>query len=115
MKSGIKKIRGQITVNRDLITDIPENTEWLWYDLGNYYGAGCYSLNFMENAVKIYLQEQTRSGKICDIVKVIPSILEDKRFDPRCTSRTKVYLYWAVHKMIFIQYTEIYCAVEEIQ
>ena len=77
MKSGIKKIRGQITVNRDLITDIPENSEWLWYDLGNYYGAGCYSLNFMENAVKIYLQEQTRSGKICDIVKVIPSILED--------------------------------------
>ena len=75
---GIKKIQGQILVEDEFIQDVPENPEWLYYDLGNYYGSGCYSLNFLENTCWISLQEQTRSGRVCDIISVYPPMLKDQ-------------------------------------
>jgi D-alanyl-D-alanine carboxypeptidase/D-alanyl-D-alanine-endopeptidase (penicillin-binding protein 4) len=75
--SGIRHIRGNIIVNSNYIKDIPENPEWLWYDLGNYYGAGCHSLNVYENLSWVSIREERRSGQICEVVKVVPSILED--------------------------------------
>ena len=48
LQMGIRKIKGNVVVNSNYIKDIPENPEWLWYDLGNYYGAGCFGLNVYE-------------------------------------------------------------------
>ncbi len=76
-ESGIRHIRGNVIVNSNYIKDIPENPEWLWYDLGNYYGAGCHSLNVYENLSWVSIKEERRSGQICEVVKVVPSVLED--------------------------------------
>lgn len=72
----ITLISGQIHVNSDYIKDIPENPEWLWYDLGNYYGAGCFGLNLMENTAWITLLGSYQNGALCNIIKVYPPCLE---------------------------------------
>jgi D-alanyl-D-alanine carboxypeptidase/D-alanyl-D-alanine-endopeptidase (penicillin-binding protein 4) len=75
LQMGIRKIKGNVVVNSNYIKDIPENPEWLWYDLGNYYGAGCFGLNVYENVTWVSIKEERKSGLICDIVKVVPNIL----------------------------------------
>lgn len=72
---GIKEIKGYVEVDASYIKDIPENPEWLWYDLGNYYGAGCYGLNVFENAAWVSVKQETKSGEICEVVKVVPNAL----------------------------------------
>ncbi len=74
-KRGLSKIKGRIIVNEQFITDIPENKEWLWYDLGNYYGAGCFGLNYAENQAIISLAAAKEENGICNIFRVQPSQL----------------------------------------
>ncbi|MBK7736604.1 MAG: D-alanyl-D-alanine carboxypeptidase/D-alanyl-D-alanine-endopeptidase [Saprospiraceae bacterium] len=73
--NGIKTIRGDIIVDEHFVSDVPENPEWLYYDLANYYGAGCFGFNFMENRAKIVLKSSDQDGSICPIDYVSPSIL----------------------------------------
>ncbi|HQX44020.1 MAG TPA: D-alanyl-D-alanine carboxypeptidase/D-alanyl-D-alanine-endopeptidase [Saprospiraceae bacterium] len=75
---GITELNGQIRVNNDYIKDIPENPEWLWYDLGNYYGAGCFGFNFLENTAQISIEEPKTPNQVCEIVKVVPEALEEQ-------------------------------------
>lgn len=81
---GISRIKGQIKVNEQFITDIPENPEWLWYDLGNYYGAGCFAFNYSENTARISLEAALEEGATCRVFRVQP----DQLF-PFYTSRVK--------------------------
>lgn len=74
---GIEKIRGDVVVDESFIKDIPENPEWLYYDLANYYGAGCFGFNFMENRARIVLKPSVQDSGICSIDNVRPEILRD--------------------------------------
>lgn len=74
---GIETIRGSVEVDQHFIKDIPENPEWLYYDLANYYGAGCFGFNFMENRAKIVLKSAKTNGGVCEIDYVSPGILKD--------------------------------------
>lgn len=69
---GITSIKGRINVDEKFITDVPENKEWLWYDLGNYYGAGCFGFNFAENQARITLSASKDMDGICKIFRVQP-------------------------------------------
>lgn len=75
--NGIKTIRGDIKVDEHFVSDIPENPEWLYYDLANYYGAGCFGFNFMENRAKIVLKSAKQDGGICQIDYVNPGVLKN--------------------------------------
>ncbi|HEX5624773.1 MAG TPA: D-alanyl-D-alanine carboxypeptidase, partial [Saprospiraceae bacterium] len=74
-RKGINHINGRIIVDRQFIRDVPENAEWLWYDLGNYYGAGCFALNFMENQARISLRAAQQDEGTCEIFRVQPEPL----------------------------------------
>jgi serine-type D-Ala-D-Ala carboxypeptidase/endopeptidase (penicillin-binding protein 4) len=76
ISKNIKKFKGDVHVDRNFITDQAENAEWLYYDLGNYYGAGCHSLNFLENTSWISIQPQSKKDSICKIIKVSPYPLQ---------------------------------------
>lgn len=61
-KAGITCIDG------DLILDVSEYgsscipRSWFWEDLGNYYGAGVWGINFNENSYDLYLQRGRLEG-----------------------------------------------------
>ncbi|MDQ3142553.1 MAG: D-alanyl-D-alanine carboxypeptidase/D-alanyl-D-alanine-endopeptidase [Bacteroidota bacterium] len=73
---GIRSFKGEVIVDESLVTDIPENPEWLWYDLGNYYGAGSFNLNFLENSISVDIKQGLKPGATCEIVKVEPDFLK---------------------------------------
>ena len=70
---GIQKIEGNIIADEDAyVTDInPE--EWIWGDMGNYFGAPAGALNVLDNTYKLWF----RPGKLGDsapILRTEPSI-----------------------------------------
>lgn len=49
---------------------------WIWQDIGNYYGAGCYSVNWRENQYEIFLQPDLKVGYPAEIASVKPFIFD---------------------------------------
>jgi len=53
LKTGIKKINGNIIGDASLFGYMLPSPSYLWEDIGNYYGAGASGLTFRENKFKI--------------------------------------------------------------
>ena len=52
-EAGIKKIEGSVISDKSLYDFEGINPGWIWEDLGNYYAAGIYGVNFMDNRYTI--------------------------------------------------------------
>ena len=73
-KKGIKKIEGKILVDNSCFDNaVPD--DWIWSDLGNYYGASPNGLSFRDNKILIYFSSQGE-GKKTKVVKIEPKGLE---------------------------------------
>lgn len=61
-KAGIQKINGSLLADGSGFSyqAIPDG--WIWQDVGNYYGAGAYVLNWRENQLDIDLQSEAGIG-----------------------------------------------------
>jgi serine-type D-Ala-D-Ala carboxypeptidase/endopeptidase (penicillin-binding protein 4) len=72
---------------------------WIWQDIGNYYGAGCFSLNWKENQYELLLQPNNKVGFPAEIVKVKPFIddvvYENKIRTGKAGSGDNAYIYAA--------------------
>ena len=72
IKLNIKAIEGSLKI-------LPDNdsyhtcSQWLWSDLGNYYGAGYSNSTFMDNMVELYFNTNLSIGDTCEILNVIPN------------------------------------------
>lgn len=67
-RAGIKRIEGLVTTNESGFSHQAIPDGWIWQDIGNYYGAGAYQLNWKENQYEIIL----RSGeRVNDSVAVV--------------------------------------------
>ena len=66
-KLNIKKINGSLKTNTSAFSyqAIPDG--WIWQDIGNYYGAGSYPLNWKENQYDLHLAS---GNKINEKVKI---------------------------------------------
>ncbi|NOT38055.1 MAG: D-alanyl-D-alanine carboxypeptidase/D-alanyl-D-alanine-endopeptidase [Saprospiraceae bacterium] len=73
----ITEIHGKIIVRSDFINDIPENPEWLFYDIGNYYGAGIYGFNVLDNSAYLTIEKGSNS-EYAEITEVYPSELRSQ-------------------------------------
>lgn len=62
---GIQRLEGSLEVDETHWFNLPENPEWLYYDLGNYYGGGCRAFNWSENEVTVGLSAADRPGAFC--------------------------------------------------
>ena len=71
-QAGIETITGNIiALNQGFdLNPIPDN--WMWGDMGNYYGAGHWALNWRENQYDLYLQSSAIKGAATAVVKVDP-------------------------------------------
>lgn len=49
---------------------------WIWQDIGNYYGAGCFSVNWRENQYELLLQPDSKVGFSAEIVTAKPFIFD---------------------------------------
>ena len=69
---GIKKIDGQIIVQAEQWETASVPGGWPWDDMGNYYGAGAYGLNWRENQYDLVLKSGPNPGDKVMIAKMIP-------------------------------------------
>ena len=74
-KLAIKKISGNILLNDSAFSLQPLPGGWIWDDIGNYYGAGSWALNWHENQYDLYLKPGKKEGDITSIVKTEPTLL----------------------------------------
>lgn len=73
-RNGISRIRGDLWID-DLRFDInPVPDGWIWQDMGNYYGAGAWSLNWRENQYDLVLKPGEAVGELTSIIKTVPAI-----------------------------------------
>jgi D-alanyl-D-alanine carboxypeptidase/D-alanyl-D-alanine-endopeptidase (penicillin-binding protein 4) len=71
-KFAIKKVSGNILLNDSAFSLQPLPGGWIWDDIGNYYGAGSWALNWHENQYDLYLKPGKKEGDITSIVKTEP-------------------------------------------
>ena len=60
--AGIRYIKGRIIGDASFFDKRSIADSWIWADLGNYYGAGIFGLNFNENQYKVKFKPGAESG-----------------------------------------------------
>lgn len=78
VNAGIRKIEGRIIGDASLFGTEGVSNHWLWEDMGNYYGAGAYGINYNDNLFEIILQSE-EIGSTPRIVKTVPP-MDDIKF-----------------------------------
>lgn len=54
-EAGVLHVKGRVAAAESIYDFDPVPGGWSWDDLGNYYGAGVYDINFNDNTYKIYV------------------------------------------------------------
>ena len=71
--AGITRVRGRVVADASYFNAAPIPPDWQWKDLGNYYGAGAYGLNFHDNQYTLYFQ-QSATGTRPAILRTEPPV-----------------------------------------
>ncbi|MCR4660053.1 MAG: D-alanyl-D-alanine carboxypeptidase/D-alanyl-D-alanine-endopeptidase [Bacteroidales bacterium] len=74
-KRGIKRIDGKVCYNSSVFDDQALHDSWTWGDVGNYYGAGAYGLNFHENMYFVYFNPGKKLGYPASVNRIAPKNL----------------------------------------
>ena len=72
-KAGITTIKGNIVLDETALTYQPIPGGWIWEDIGNYYGAGVWGINWNENQYDLTLRAGDRPGEATEIISAEPS------------------------------------------
>lgn len=73
-KSGIREVKGSIEVNAPNWNSHAVPGGWIWDDIGNYYGAGAWGLNWRENQYDVHLRSGNELGSNVEIVRTQPAL-----------------------------------------
>lgn len=76
LEKNIHFIQGNIILNNSAYSYQPLPGGWIWDDIGNYYGAGTWALNWHENQYDIVLQPGKQAGDKVKILSTNP-VLEN--------------------------------------
>ena len=71
---GIKKINGNIILDGSSFSLNPIPGGWPWEDIGNYYGAGSWGLNWYENQYDLLLKPGIHEADSTTIIKSSPEL-----------------------------------------
>lgn len=72
-EKGVKKITGQLVVDNSCFEeDIPAN--WVWGDMGNYFGSAPNGLSYSDNKFYIVYKPAAKNGDSMFISKTVPKI-----------------------------------------
>jgi D-alanyl-D-alanine carboxypeptidase/D-alanyl-D-alanine-endopeptidase (penicillin-binding protein 4) len=56
---GLKRVRGRVAAAPSICDFNPAPAGWAWGDLGQYYGAGVYDINYNDNMYRIFITGQS--------------------------------------------------------
>ena len=70
----VKCIEGNIILDNSGFSYQPLPGGWIWDDIGNYYGAGSWALNWNENAYDLQLQPGAKEGDAVKITGTKPDL-----------------------------------------
>ena len=73
-KKGIRRIEGRILGDASWLSSSVNGRGWPWIDLGNYYAAGAWGLNFHENLYYLRFRQRSRLGAIPPVAEIEPDI-----------------------------------------
>ena len=71
--AGISRIEGCIVADDSRFDTEGVSPKWLWEDLGNYFAAGCYGVNYRDNTYRLTLRSGI-AGTTPSIVRVDPEV-----------------------------------------
>lgn len=75
-QKGIEQIGGQIITRAPQWESASVPGGWIWDDMGNYYGAGAYGLNWRENQYDLILRSGSKEGDKVRVVETIPELYQ---------------------------------------
>ncbi len=75
-KKGIRRVDGRVCYNASIFDDQPLHDSWQWGDVGNYYGAGVWGLNFHENMYFVYFNPGKRLGQPATVARTQPKNID---------------------------------------
>lgn len=73
-KLGLKKITGDLYIDGGKFSFQPTPGGWIWDDIGNYYGAGTWGLNWRENQFDLLLKPGMNEGDPVEITGTRPGL-----------------------------------------
>lgn len=73
----INSISGDIIIDNSKWESQATPDGWIWQDIGNYYGAGAWGLNWHENQYDLVLKPGKNEGDAVKILKTDPTLLVD--------------------------------------
>jgi D-alanyl-D-alanine carboxypeptidase/D-alanyl-D-alanine-endopeptidase (penicillin-binding protein 4) len=71
-KKGISRIDGSLVIDESGFSSQPLPGGWIWDDVGNYYGAGSWAINWNENQYDLILKPGKKPGDPTTIVRMDP-------------------------------------------
>ena len=75
-KRGVRRIDGGVCFNTTIFDNQPLHDSWQWGDVGNYYGAGVYGLNFHENMYFVHFNPGAKVGAAATVNRTNPKNLD---------------------------------------
>lgn len=89
-KNNIQSIAGDLICDDSRFTTEPLPNGWVWEDIGNYYGAGAWGLNWLENQFDVSFKTGKSENDTTAIVATSPpSFIEDYAFTNFVTTGAK--------------------------
>lgn len=72
--SQVNAIEGNVVLDNSAFSYQPLPGGWIWDDIGNYYGAGTWALNWNENAYELVMKPGAETGDNVKIVTTRPEL-----------------------------------------
>jgi serine-type D-Ala-D-Ala carboxypeptidase/endopeptidase (penicillin-binding protein 4) len=94
--AGIKKVKGDLIIDVSAMDNATIPGDWVWEDIGNYYGTGVSAMSYSDNSYDIHLSSPEEEGKPTNIVSTEPQVdglkLENKVISSKSDlDQTRVY------------------------
>jgi D-alanyl-D-alanine carboxypeptidase/D-alanyl-D-alanine-endopeptidase (penicillin-binding protein 4) len=70
---GLKKIEGAVIGDASIFEDNMTPSQWIWGDMGNYFGAGASGLSFRDNKYTVFFKSGA-AGTKTSVLKTTPAI-----------------------------------------
>jgi D-alanyl-D-alanine carboxypeptidase/D-alanyl-D-alanine-endopeptidase (penicillin-binding protein 4) len=73
---GVKKINGSVVADADFFEENAVPPGWTWSDMGNYFGAATFGLNFNDNMYRLTFRSAKEEGLPTQVLRIEPRIPE---------------------------------------
>jgi D-alanyl-D-alanine carboxypeptidase/D-alanyl-D-alanine-endopeptidase (penicillin-binding protein 4) len=100
-RAGIRSVAGRVIGDANDLRADAVAPDWTWEDMGNYYAAGLYGLNYAANTYTLVL-DTSHPGSQPRVLRTepeIPGLEIDNRLSTASVSRDSAYLYGAPGEM----------------